>query len=132
MSIQTQQIANTAQGIAASTHQHDAEVFQWGGGAYSALLHLIYYQSAENSGSQLNFDKKQRLFGTWNDQQMLSRVRRICSGVTFRRNLPGCDCDRRNTSSDGYSGVIVSGDMSYNYLQGFILYLGAAAHLYSF
>ena len=121
MSIQTQQIANTAQGIAASTHQHDAEVFQWGGGADSALLHLIYYQSAENSGSQLNFDQKQRLFGTWIDQHLLSRVRRICSGVTFRRNLPRRDCDRRNTPSDSsYSGVTVSGEM-YNYLQGFIL-----------
>ena len=74
MSMQTQQISNTAQRIAASTHPHDAGVFQWGGGADSALLHLIYYQSAENSGSQLNFDQKQRLFGTWNDQHRRCNV----------------------------------------------------------
>ena len=101
MSIQTQQIANTAQGIAASTHQHDAEVFQWGGGAYSALLHLIYYQSAENSGSQLNFDKKQRLFGTWNDQQFNTVA------VTCQTNL----LRPRQASHSGviYPDVIVIG-----------------------
>ena len=123
MSVQTQQISTTDHTIAASTHPHDAGVFQWGGGADSALLHLIYYQTAENSGSQLKLLPKTTTVRhlEWSTP-LLSRVRRICSGVTFRRNLPGCDCDRRNTSSDSSSsGVIVSGEMSYNCIQGFIL-----------
>ena len=75
--MQTQQISTTDQAIAASMHPHDAGVFQRGGGADRALLHPIFYQSAENSGSQLKLV---------NDQQFIT-VAVTCQANLLRRHI---------------------------------------------